>query len=161
MPPQPPRKFRSTGLTRLEFAIAVVVIGVLVALALPRLAAPLVAARQVRLKMLLATAQSTASLFHGQCEVRSGPCERLPLRGRPVAGVFGWPAANADGIAAALKVWGGTDDIAWQPESLDGVPALRARLEPSSDAGTCEFIYAQAPSPGAAPRIALVGASCP
>jgi len=152
---------RPTGLTRLEFAIAVAVVGVLVALALPRLAAPLVAARQVRLQMLLATAQSTASLFHGQCELQAGLCERLPLQGRPVAGVFGWPAASADGIVAALKVWGDTADIDWQPESTDGVPALRGRLKTASDAGTCEFIYAQAPSPGAAPRIALVGASCP
>src|SRR5262249_13446154 len=127
--------------------------------------APRTAARQVRLKMLLATAQSSASLFHGRCEIALGrgeadPCAKLAFEGRMVAGVHGWPAASADGIATALKSWGDTSDIEWQSEQIDGAPALRARLKPVAAAGTCEFIYAQAVSPGAVPRIALVDASC-
>lgn len=162
MPSRPPHSTRpAPGLTLFEFAVAVAIIGVLIAIALPRLAAPIVAARQVRLKMLLATTRSTASLFHGQCEIRGGAaCERLVIQGQPVAGVHGWPAASADGIAAALKPWGDTADIDWRPESIDGVPALRAHLKPASAGGTCEFTYAQAASPGATPRIALVDASC-
>ncbi|MFO1339330.1 MAG: hypothetical protein U1F53_14075 [Burkholderiaceae bacterium] len=161
----PPRPRRPLGLTRLEALVCVALVGVLLAVALPRLAATRVEARQVRLKMLLATARSSAALFHGRCEILSTrpgeACERLTLDGQPVRGVNEWPAASADGIAAALKVWGPTADIDWQPERIEGVPALRARLTPTSVAGTCEFIYAQAASPGAGPRIELVDASCP
>ena len=164
----PPRPRRPLGLTRLEAAACVALVGVLIALALPRLASTRVDARQVRLKMLLATAQSSAALFHGRCEILSSQpgaagtaCQVLTLDGQPVQGVNDWPAASADGMAAALKVWGPTADIDWQPERIEGVPALRARLKPTGVAGTCEFIYAQAASPGAAPRIALVDASCP
>jgi hypothetical protein len=78
-----------------------------------------------------------------------------------VVGVHGWPAASADGIAVAVKSWGETADIEWRPEQIDGQPAMRVILKPTEVAGTCEFIYAQAASPGAAPRIELTNASCP
>jgi hypothetical protein len=156
-----PRIPRPLGLTKVDFAVAVAVIGVLIALALPRLAVPIVAARQVRLKMLVATARNTAALFHGRCQASGGEsCQRLKLDGLEVSGIHGWPAASADGIATALNLGGPVTDIDWQPERIEGVPALRARLKPIGVVGTCEFIYAQAASPGAAPRIELIDASC-
>ena len=161
--PRPPRTHRTHGLSRFEFAIAAAVIGVLIALALPRLAAPLVAARQVRLKMLMAATRTTASLFNVRCSARGAGnpgCEQLELDGLMVAGVHGWPAASADGIATALNLSGAVTDIDWQPERIEGVPALRARLKPIGVVGACEFIYAQAASPGAVPRIELIDASC-
>jgi type II secretory pathway pseudopilin PulG len=162
----PTRPHRRSGLTRLEFAVSLAIIGVLVAVALPRLQAPRIAARQVRLKMLLATARSSASLFHGRCEIErsrdaGNGCTQLAIEGQAVAGVNYWPSATPEGIVAALNRWSQAPDIDWQSERIDGVPALRARLRPVAAAGTCEFIYAQAASPGAAPRIALVAASCP
>jgi hypothetical protein len=155
----------SSGLTRLEFAVALAIVGVLIAVALPRLQAPRVAARQVRLKMLMATARSSASLFHGRCEIErsrsvDSDCTLLALDGQSVAGVNYWPSATRQGIVTALNRWSEAPDIDWQPERIDGVPALRARLRPLAAAGTCEFIYAQAASPGAAPRIELVDATC-
>jgi type II secretory pathway pseudopilin PulG len=155
------------GLSRLEFAVAMAVVGVLIAVALPRMDGARVAARQVRLQSLMATAQSSAMLFHLRCEAQAATagadprCEQVTLEGQNIAGVHGWPAANANGIAEALKLWGPVADIDWQPDRLDGVPALRATLTPTKVAGTCEFIYAQAASPGAAPRIELTDASCP
>ena len=141
-----------------------IVIGVLIALALPRLAAPVVEARQLRLKMLLNATRTTAGLFNLRCTTRDPgaqpSCDRLALDGQEVAGVHGWPAASADGIAKALNLSGPTADIDWQLERIEGVPALRARLKPIGVVGTCEFIYAQAASPGAVPRIELIDASC-
>jgi type II secretory pathway pseudopilin PulG len=157
----------ASGLSRLEFAVAMVVVGVLIAVALPRMDGARVAARQVRLKSLMATAQSSATLFRLRCETQAATaaanpgCDQVTLKGQNIAGVHGWPAANAHGIAAALKLWGPVADIDWRPDRLDGVPALRASLTPTKVAGTCEFIYAQAASPGAAPRIELTDASCP
>jgi type II secretory pathway pseudopilin PulG len=155
------------GLSRLEFAVAMVLVSVLIAVALPRLADSRVAARQVRLKMLMATTQATANLFRLRCEAMpasptGGPrCEHVLLQGQKVVGIHGWPAASADGIAIAVNSWGDTADIDWQPDRIEGVPALRARLKPTAVAGACEFIYAQAASPGAAPRIELMDATCP
>jgi type II secretory pathway pseudopilin PulG len=158
--PAPPPSTR--GLSRFEFAFAVVIVGVLIAAALPRMDEARVAARQVRLKSLLATAHSSAMLFHLRCEAGDTPgCEQVPLQGRVIAGVNGWPAANTQGIVTALNLWGPAADIDWRPDRIDGVPALRARLTPTTVAGACEFIYAQAASPGAAPRIELIDASCP
>lgn len=148
--------------------VALIVVAVLVALALPRLASSRVAARQVLLKSLMATTQSTAHLFHLRCEARratlppgGADCGELLLQGTKVVGVHGWPAASLDGIAAGVNSWGEAADIDWRPARIDGQPALRARLRSTQVAGTCEFIYAQAASPGAAPRIELTDASCP
>jgi type II secretory pathway pseudopilin PulG len=157
---------RSLGLTRLEAAVALAIAAVLIAVALPRLQAPRIAARQVRLKMLLATAQSSASLFHGRCEIERSrsvatDCARLAIEGQAVAGVNYWPSATPDGLPSALNRWTEAPDIDWQSERIDGVPALRARLKPVAAAGSCEFIYVQAASPGAGPRIELVDATCP
>jgi type II secretory pathway pseudopilin PulG len=148
------------GLSRLEFAVVVAVVGVLVAVALPRMDGARVAARQVRLKSLLATTQSSATLFNLRCQAQPA-CDTLLVEGQKVAGVHGWPAASEAGIVTALKPWGSVADIDWRPERVNGVPALRASLTPTTAAGTCEFIYAQAASPGAAPRIELIDASCP
>lgn len=156
----------SSGLTRLEAAVALAIVGVLVSIALPRLAAPRVAAQQVRLKMLMATAQTAAGLFHGRCQIERSrgtdePCSSLVVEGSKVSGVNYWPSATAAGIVAALNRWTDTPDMDWLPDRVDGVPALRARLKPVAAAGTCEFLYVQAASPGADPRIVLVDATCP
>jgi type II secretory pathway pseudopilin PulG len=155
------------GVSKFEAAVAIAIIGILLAVALPRLASTRVAARQVRLKTLMATTQSTANLFRLRCEghppaAGSTPdCREVLIEGQKVVGVHGWPAASADGIAIAVNSWGPTADIDWRPDWIDGQPALRVSLKPIEVAGTCEFIYAQAPSPGAGPRIELIDASCP
>lgn len=151
---------RARGLTRFEFAVCMAIVGVLIAIALPRMDGARVAARQVRLKSLLATAQSSAMLFNLRCQGQAA-CDTLVLEGRQVAGVHGWPAASEAGIVTALKPWGPVADIDWRPERVNGVPALRARLTPTAVAGACEFIYAQAAAAGEAPRIELIDASCP
>ena len=167
MPRRSRRHRQAAGLTRFEALVALILVAVLIAIALPRLASSRTAARQVRLKTLMATTQATANLFHMRCEAQplsdSGEpdCRQLPIQGVKVAGVHGWPAASADGIAVAVNSWGDTADIDWRPDRIDGQPALRVRLKPSDVAGACEFIYAQPPSPGAAPRIELMDASCP
>lgn len=158
---------RAAGLSRLEAMVGLILVAVLIAIALPRLASSRTAARQVRLKTLMATTQATANLFHLRCESQplastgEPDCSLLPIQGTKVAGVHGWPAASADGIAVAVKSWGDTADIDWRPDRIDGQPALRVSLKPGDVAGACEFIYAQAPSPGAAPRVELMDANCP
>lgn len=160
-----PRSTGMCGVTLFEFAVAVLLIGILIAVALPRLADSRVAARQVRLKTLMATTQATANLFRLRCESQppaggDSACNELVMSGQKVVGIHGWPAASANGIAIAVNSWGQTADIDWRPDRIDGVPALRVRLKPAAVAGECEFIYAQAASPGAAPRIELIDATC-
>ena len=156
-----PRNYSAAAWSSRLQAAAVLV---LVAVALPRLAETRSAARQVRMKTLLATTQATASLFHLRCQTlapgNAPACASVPLQGQEIAGIHGWPAANAQGIVNALKLWGDIADIQWQSERIDGVPALRAHLKPIAVAGACEFIYAQAASLGAAPRMELIDATC-
>lgn len=155
------------GISRFEALAALVVVALLVAIALPRIASSRVAARQVRLKTLMATTQATANLFNLRCATQKqaatgdANCLEVPIQGRKVVGVHDWPAASADGIAIAVNSWGDTADIDWRPDRIDGQPALRVSLKPIEDAGACEFIYAQAASPGATPRIELMDATCP
>lgn len=161
MQPMPPRQPQH-GVSRFEFAIVVALVGLLLTVALTYMQGPRSAARQTRLQMLLDATRASAVLFHGRCEVQpQDSCDQLMLSGVLVEGVHAWPAATPQGIAMALKLAGSTADIRWQPEQIDGVPALRAHLGPAGTAGACEFIYAQAASPGAAPRIELIDASCP
>jgi type II secretory pathway pseudopilin PulG len=158
---------RLRGISKFEAAVAIAIVGVLLAVLLQRLASAQVAFRQVRLKTLMATTQATANLFRLRCDAQaslpggSPDCRELLIQGQKVVGVHGWPAASADGIAVAVKSWGETADIDWRPDRIDGQPALRVSLKPIDVAGTCEFIYAQAPSPGAGPRIELIDAACP
>ena len=72
----------------------------------------------------------------------------------------GYFAIGAERISKALNLGTEVTDIDWRPERIEGVPALRGRLKPSGVVGACEFIYAQAASPGAAPRIELMDATC-
>src|SRR5436190_18641030 len=111
-----PRSTGMHGLSLFEFAVAMLLIGVLIAVALPRLADSRVAARQVRLKTLMATTQATANLFRLRCESQppangDSACNELVMSSQKVAGIHGWPAASAAGIATAVNSWGQTADI--------------------------------------------------
>ena len=151
------------GLSLFELAVVVSIIGVLAAVFLSRVNAARVAARELQLQMLRDTVQTQATLFHLRCEMTASPqrCDRVAMGPVDIEGANGWPAATDHGIVTALKSVEEVTDIEWRPDRLNGVPAMRARLRPAGRAGTCEFIYAQAASPGAAPRIELVDPTCP
>jgi hypothetical protein len=155
---------RVRGASRLEFAMAVVVIGVLIGLLVPRLMEMHGAARPARLQATAAAVRAAAAVFHGRCEALrahgEADCTAVEIDGRQVAGADAWPAASAEGIvrAAALPVTAeaGTEAFVLRPAQVDGLPALRIALP----APHCEFVYVQADGPGGVPRVDIVDASC-
>ncbi|MCK6422077.1 MAG: hypothetical protein L6Q73_14385 [Aquabacterium sp.] len=153
---------RTRGLTRLEFALAVVVVGALAALLLVRLGELHQASRPARVQAAAAAVRAAASLFHSRCllersrigtDTRADPCDMLELDGTAVRGVHGWPAAQADGIARAaalpLQPGPGRDPFVLTALRHGDTPALRIALP-----GThCGFVYAQAASAQAEPEV--------
>ena len=160
---------RTRGLTRLEFALAVVVVGALAALLLVRLGELQQASRPARLQAAAAAVRAAASLFHSRCllersrigpDTRADPCDMLALNGVAVRGVHGWPAAQADGIAraAALPLQPGTgrEPFVLTPLQRADMPALRIALPGAH----CEFVYVQAASAQAEPEVQLLLDRC-
>ena len=154
------------GLSRFEFALVVVVIGILVSLLLSRLSDLPNLAGPARLQAAMHTVRAAAQLFHTRCQLlrERAPaerCESLAMDGVTVAGAHGWPAASADGIAvmAALQPSGGSSPalpLRLRTGERQGRPALFIAL---AERG-CEFSYVQAASPDTPPEVDIVDPSC-
>jgi hypothetical protein len=152
------------GASRLEFALAVIVIGVLIGLLVPRLLEVHAAARPARLQAAAAAVRTAAAVFHGHCQaLQAQPmadCTSIEIDGRAVIGANGWPAATPEGIvrAAALpaRAEPGNEAFVLRAARVHGVPALRIALP----APHCEFVYVQADGPDGVPEVDIVDASC-
>jgi hypothetical protein len=153
----------------MEFALAVVVVGTLVALLLARLGELQQASRPVRVQAGAAAVRAAASLFHSRCllersrigtDTRADPCDMLEMDGVAVRGVHGWPAAQADGIARAaalrLQPGPGHEPFVLTPLRHGDTPALRIALPGAH----CEFIYVQAASAQAEPELPWLHDRC-
>jgi len=155
---------RARGASRLEFVLAVIVIGVLIGLLLPRLLEVHGAARPTRLQAAAAAVRTAAAVFHGRCQAlqahQMADCSSIEIEGRAVSGANGWPAATPEGIAqaAALPVRAepGNEAFVLQATRVHGVPALRIALP----APHCEFFYVQAEGPDGVPEVDIVDTSC-
>ena len=94
---------KQQGFTLLEVAAAIVILGVLAAVALPRYFGVRGDARYAKGQAILASVKSAASiaragaLVHGQ----TGATGSVTVQGLPVDLVYGYPAARPDGIARA------------------------------------------------------------
>jgi hypothetical protein len=137
------------GVSRLEIVLSLIVICVLMSLMLHRLAALGAPTRAVRLQTTAAAVQAAAALFHVRCQASGGDCAELTLDGRTVRGVNAWPAASREGIARAAAI---ASDFTLLPQGR----ALRIALP----GGHCEFLYAEATSPGDSPVVDIVDATC-
>jgi hypothetical protein len=159
---------RSHGASRLEFAVTLVIIGLLAWVLLGRLDELSRAARRERLLATMTSVKAVATIFHERCVVvranADAGCDHLLMRGEPMDGVQGWPAASAGGIARAVTALaqaasapmpGG--ELRLQSATVRGRPALLIALGDPR----CEFFYAQAMSPGDSPEVDIVDVSCP
>lgn len=160
------RLARSRGASRLEFAAALIVIGLLAWVLLGRLAELSQAARRQYLVATVSSVRAVATIFHARCQVvRAGApaaCDHLQMGDEPVDGVQGWPAASVEGIARAAALSGRHASMpagrfVLHSGTVGGLPALFIALGDPR----CEFFYAQATSPGDSPEVDIVDASCP
>jgi hypothetical protein len=155
----------AAGVSRLELLLCLTVVAVLIALLLPRLAELGGATRAARLRAAVAQVRAAANVFHARCEAlrssdSANDCALVALDGVPVAGVNGWPAPSAAGIARAASLPLGGDarsaGFTAQPRVRDGTQALALRLLRPD----CEFLYVQAKSRDDSPEVDIVDASC-
>lgn len=152
----------TTGMSRLEIMLALIVIAVSLTVLLGRLGELMGYARPVRLQTAVATVRAAAAAFHARClgAAASGvvpDCSRLVLDGVSVAGVNGWPAAAPEGIArAAALSTSGNGAFELRRGLVHGAPALFIGLGDPP----CEFLYVQASSPDVFPEVDIVDASC-
>lgn len=143
------------------------IIGLLMAVALPRIAELQAPARQSQLKTAVGALRSASALFHAQCLARQASeraqrCTSLTIEGAAIEGVNGYPAATLQGIAAMAGL---RADSAGESGFLltvrsELVPrALQIEI-PGATPGGCRLLYSEAAGPGAAPAIEVISAPC-
>jgi len=157
----------SRGFTLLEFAVVVTVVGVLMAVAVPRLADLQTPARQSQLKSTLGALRSAAALFHAQCVTRlardgSNSCAVLAVEGATIEGAGGYPAATLKGIAtmAGLRTNSETESGFVLSERRNETPAALVIEIPGPTPGGCRLLYREPATPGAAPDIEVISTPC-
>lgn len=154
--PRPAR--RTQGLSRFEFALVVVVWGVVLSMALAELPPWLTRLRELRLAQALAAVRVADTRFRAACSaVPRQACDQLSFDGQAIEGVHGHAAATATGIARLAQL--DEMNLILKPGLRDGVPALTvAVLSPTAQ--SCEFTYVQPPMQGAAAAIESLHVSC-
>lgn len=138
------------GLTRVELALSVAVIGVLTAFLLPHVSEWKAESRRVQLVNAMASVNKAVVIFQAECSRQPDrQCDPLVIHDQSIAGANGHAAASADGIARLADL---PPEFALQEHTIDGVPALTMSLANPDDL-PCEFTYVQAPTPGSSPAV--------
>lgn len=138
------RGVESAGFTLIELVVAVTILGILAAFAVPRFASLEQQARTASRDALAGSVRSTAALAHALWLANGGQDTEVTLDGQPIAIVNGYPTAA--GIARAA---------AGYPEFEPAAAALAARLAHST-VGTCAVVYSEAAA-GRAPAVSVTG----
>ena len=138
------RGVESAGFTLIELVVAVTILGILAAFAVPRFASLEQQARTASRDALAGSVRSTAALAHALWLANGGRDAEVLLDGQPIAIANGYPTAGGIGSVVA-----GYPDFGFA--AADTVTRLA-----HSSVGTCAVVYAEA-APDRAPAVRVTG----
>ena len=152
------------GFTLIELVVVITILGILAAIAFPRLINAQVDARTAKAQALYGSIRSAAALAKARCELDlsgtvAGTCTATAgtanMDGTAVDMVNRYPAATDTGILAAAQIDDTNDGV-----TIGGaVPLLTVTINGATTAANCRISYTAA-SAGAAPTISLDASDC-